>query len=222
MGSRSTKHDQRKHVALTLVTAAAAAAGAYALYQRLARSGGAAHEGGLVVRQSITIDRPVRELYRFSRDLANLPRLIGHLESVRERTDGRSRWTAQGPAGVSYSWDAELVDDREDELIAWRSVDDAQVPNEGFVRLVPRSADRTEMQVSFSYRPLGRQLAAEIAKLFGEAPAQRVRDALRRLKQELETGTVITSAYASPSGRSGETRSGSAGPVTVTILRRTR
>ena len=43
------------------------------------------------------------------------------------------------------------------------------------------------------------KLAATIAKLFGEAPDQRIRDDLRRFKQVLETGEVVRSE-GSPEG----------------------
>jgi uncharacterized membrane protein len=185
-----------------LLTLTLAAVGGYVLYKRFAQGTTGPGKGAIHVSKSVTIERPVGEIYRFWRNLENLPRVMGHLESVRELPDGRSHWTAKGPAGSKVEWDAEVLVDRENEIISWRSVKDATVPNEGTVRF--KSLDdgrRTEVKVSFTYHPPGGKVGAAIARLFGEEPSQQVGDDLRRLKQELETGSVMTSAYASPSAR---------------------
>jgi uncharacterized membrane protein len=179
------------------LTIAAAGVGGYVLYKRLA--GGSAEP--IEVRKSITIERPVGEVYRFWRDLENLPRVMDHLESVHELSDGRSRWTAKGPAKAPVTWEAQTTLDRENEIIAWRSVDDALVPNHGSVRFRSLGEDRTEIRVALSYQPPGGKVGAAFAKLFGEEPSQQVADGLGRLKQELETGDAMGDGYAQPSGR---------------------
>jgi uncharacterized membrane protein len=103
--------------------------------------------------------------------------------------------------GAKVEWDAETLVDRENEVISWRSVEHAAVPNEGSVRFRALEPGRTELRVSFTYHPPGGEVGAAVAKLFGEEPSQQVGEDLRRLKQELETGAVVTSAYAKPSGR---------------------
>jgi uncharacterized membrane protein len=185
-----------------LLMAGMAAVGGYMFYKRMAKRGVGPGQGAIHVSKSITIDRPVGEIYRFWRNLENLPRVMGHLESVREMPDGRSHWVAKGPAGAKVEWDAETLVDRENEIISWRSVEGATVPNEGTVRFKDVGAGgRTEVRVSFTYHPPGGAVGAGIARLFGEEPSKQVEDDLRRLKQELETGSVMTTSYASPSGR---------------------
>jgi uncharacterized membrane protein len=185
-----------------LLTMSMAAVGGYVFYKRMANRGVGPGHGAIHVSKTITVDKPVGEIYRFWRNLENLPRVMGHLESVRELPDGRSHWVAKGPAGAKVEWDAEILVDRENEIISWRSVKDAAVPNEGTVRFKDvGNGQRTEIKVSFTYHPPGGKLGAGIAKLFGEEPSKQVEEDLRRLKRELETGAVITSAYASPVGR---------------------
>jgi uncharacterized membrane protein len=183
-----------------LLTLAAAAVGGYALYRRMSRSSSPG-KGAIHVSKSITIDRPVGDVYRFWHNLENLPRVMGHLEKVEQRPDGRSHWKAKGPVGTKIEWDAQTLIDRENEIISWRSVEGADVPNEGTVRFRSMGNDRTEVKVSFTYHPPGGAVGAAFAKLFGEEPNQQVEEDLRRLKQELETGGVMTTAYAQPSGR---------------------
>ena len=185
-----------------LLTMGLAAVGGYVFYKRMASRGVGPGLGAIHVSKTITIDKPVGEIYRFWRNLENLPRVMGHLEAVRELPDGRSHWVAKGPAGAKVEWDAEILVDRENEIISWRSVKGASVPNEGTVRFKDvGNGQRTEVKVSFTYHPPGGKLGASIAKLFGEEPSKQVEEDLRRLKRELETGTMTPSSYASPAGR---------------------
>lgn len=146
------------------------------------------------VTKSVTINRPRQEVYDFWRDLQNLPRFMQHLESVTAGPGPRSHWVATGPAGTTVSWDAEIVEDRPGELLAWRSIDGATVPNAGVVLFDDAPGDRgTELRVEVRYDPPGGTAGATVAKLFGEEPGQQLRDDLRRFKQVLETGEVVLS-----------------------------
>src|SRR5581483_3669803 len=151
------------------------------------------HRRGVTLRRTIAINKPVEEIYAFWRDFENLPRFMRHLESVTCDGARRSHWVAKGPAGRRVTWDAEVVDERPNELIAWRSLDDADVRNAGSVTFERGPGGRgTTIRVSLTYAPPGGKFAAVIAKLFGEEPGQQVNDDLRRLKQLMEAGEVPT------------------------------
>ncbi|HXV92151.1 MAG TPA: SRPBCC family protein, partial [Pseudonocardia sp.] len=152
------------------------------------------------VRAAVTVRRPASEVYAYWRDLERLPTFMTHLREVRDLGAGRSRWTATGPGGTSVSWDAEITADTPDELVAWRSLPGAGVPNTGTVRFAPAPGGRgTEVRVQLQYRPPGRRLGTGIAALLGEEPGQQIRDDLRRFKQVVETGEVVRSE-GSPEG----------------------
>jgi uncharacterized membrane protein len=148
----------------------------------------------VTVRRTISINKPVEEVYAFWRSFENLPRFMRHLESV--TADGtRSHWVARAPAGRTIAWDAEVVEDKPNELIAWRSLEHADVRNEGTVHFERGPGGRgVTIRVSLTYAPPRGKLAAVIAKLFGEEPGQQVQDDLRALKQLLEAGEVPTVA----------------------------
>lgn len=151
-------------------------------------------ERGIRVRKAITINRQPEEVYRFWRNFQNLPVFMSHLESVRQLDDRRSYWKARAPLGATVEWTAEIVEDRPNELIAWRSVEDADVANSGRVRFTPAPGGRgTEVQVELSYEPPAGVIGATIAKLFGKEPSQQVDGDLRRFKQVLEVGEVVHS-----------------------------
>jgi uncharacterized membrane protein len=154
----------------------------------------AADRGILRARRSITIGRPVEEVYGFWRQLENLPLFMRHLESVEVIDERRSHWVARGPAGKSFEWDAEIVDDRPLDRISWRSLPGADVHNAGTVRFVRAPGRRgTEVHVDMEYRPPFGKLGSKIASLWREEPRQQVADDLRHLKQVLEIGEIVVS-----------------------------
>jgi uncharacterized membrane protein len=144
------------------------------------------------VTRTTTVNRPADEVYRFWRDFENLPRFMAHLASVRILDDRRSRWSATAPAGTTVEWEAEIVDDRPNELIAWRST--GGVENSGTVHFAPAPGGRgTELRVEMTYAPPGGVLGAAVARLLGEEPAGQIEGDLRRFKQVMEVGEVVHS-----------------------------
>jgi uncharacterized membrane protein len=159
------------------------------------------HGQGIKVEKSIMINKPPEELYRFWRNFENLPRFMNHLESVTPLGDDRSHWVAKAPAGTRVEWDAEVYNEKEDELIAWRSLQNADVNNAGSVRFRRAPHGRgTEVKVVLNYEPPGGKIGAAVAKLFGEEPGQQVEEDLHRFKQLMEAGEVPTTVGQS-SGR---------------------
>jgi len=131
---------------------------------------------GVRVDETIVLNRPRGEVYRFWRNLENLPRFMDHLEAVTMLDERRSHWTAKGPAGSRVEWDAEIHDEIPNELIAWRSLPGSEVDNAGSVHFMPTENGDTEVRVVLR------------ARLLGEDPSRQVADDLRRLKQVVEAG----------------------------------
>jgi uncharacterized membrane protein len=149
---------------------------------------------GLRVKEAITVNRPVPQVYDFWHDFQNLPRFMTHLKSVQVLGPKRSHWEAVGPAGMRVEWDAETTEDRSNELISWRSLPGGDVETSGSVRFKPAPGGRgTEIVVEMRYDPPGGVLGATVAKLFGEAPEQIVVRDLRAFKNVIELGEVVQS-----------------------------
>ncbi len=143
--------------------------------------------------RTVTINKPAAELYAYWHDFANLPTFMKHVQSVTVMDMRRSHWVAKAPMGQSIEWDADLIDDRPNELIAWVSIEGADVDNSGFVRFKPAPGDRgTEVKVVVEYNPPGGILGSALAKLFGEEPEQQIGDELNRFKQLMEAGEIAT------------------------------
>ncbi|HEX8178574.1 MAG TPA: SRPBCC family protein [Pyrinomonadaceae bacterium] len=148
---------------------------------------------GYKVEQSITINRPAAQLYRYWRNFENLPRIMSHVQEVRGNDPIYSHWIVRGPAGTSVEWDAIVYNEKENELIAWRSLEGADVDNAGSVHFLPAPDGGTEVRVSLKYDPPAGIVGASIARLFGENPEQQIAEDLRRFKQFMETGAEQTS-----------------------------
>jgi uncharacterized membrane protein len=158
-------------------------------------------DAGIQVDRAVTINRRRTEVYQAWRNLENLPQFMTHLESVRVTGDGTSHWVASAPLGRKVEWKAEVVEDRENELIAWQSLPRSVVRHRGRVHFRDAPGGRgTEVHVSLTYNPVGGSLAAAVSKLLGQEPGLQIREDLRHYKQMLEAGEIPTNE-GQPSGR---------------------
>jgi uncharacterized membrane protein len=139
------------------------------------------------VRESIVIDRKVSDIYQFWRNLANLPRFIDHLDSVEDLGKGHNRWSIKTLVG-ELSWESEIVEDKEDEVIQWRSVPGARVINSGFLKLKPES-DATEAVVEIHYIPPKEHDSFLEDKVLEAIAEVQLKDDLRNLKRIMESET---------------------------------
>lgn len=148
---------------------------------------------GVIVEESVVINRPISELYRFWRNLENLPRFMSHLESVERITDTLSRWRAKGPAGTTVEWNAEIINEVPDQVIGWRSIEGSDVVSAGSVNFDEAGIGRgTRVRVRLQYSPPGGKLGDAIARLFRSDAASEIRQDLRRFKQLVEEGQTTT------------------------------
>jgi uncharacterized membrane protein len=160
---------------------------------------------GIHVEESVTINRPLSELYRFWRNFENLPTFMNHLESVAVREEGISHWVAKGPAGMRVEWDARIINEVPNKVIGWQSLEGSMISTAGSVNF-DEDPHGTRVTVHLQYNPPGGKLGAAVAKLFGEEPNQTIREDLRRFKQLMEAGEIPTTE-GQPSGRAPKARS---------------
>jgi uncharacterized membrane protein len=155
---------------------------------------------GIHVEESVTINRPVAELFRFWRNFENLPRFMQHLEAVSMREAGVSHWVAKGPAGMNVEWDARIINEVDNKLIGWQSLEGSTIATAGSVNF-DETGHGTRIRVHLQYSPPGGKLGAAVGWLFGEEPHLQIREDLRRFKALMEAGEIPTTA-GQPSGRS--------------------
>jgi uncharacterized membrane protein len=142
------------------------------------------------VQRRVVIARPREELFAYWRDFENLPSFMRHLERVHVLGRGRSHWEARGPLGQRVEWDAVVHREVPNELIAWRSVAPADVPNAGTVLFRDLGDGLTEVAVELEYEPPAGVVGFAVARLLGEEPDVQVRDDLDQFKAIMEGGDI--------------------------------
>lgn len=149
---------------------------------------------GVEIEKTISIFRPVHEVFAAWRNLENLPRFLSHLESVTVLDDKRSHWIARIPA-ARLEWDAEITAEHENESLCWESLPNADVEHAGAVyfRPVP-GRDATEVRVVLTYKSPAAIAGAAVAKLFSSITEDQLREDLRCFKAIVEAGERPTTA----------------------------
>jgi len=151
-------------------------------------------KGDSLIGRSVTINRDRNELYAFWRDFRNLPLFMENVQSVEPLDDKRSHWVVLAPGGRTVEWTSRITEEREGEMIAWTSEEDADVQNSGRIEFKDAGARGTVVTATILYDPPGGAIGKLIAKMFQREPAIQARRDLRRFKQLMETGEVATGA----------------------------
>jgi len=154
-----------------------------------APSASVAHGRGIKVKNSRVIHRSPAELFKFWREFENLPRFMHNIESVSQLDERRSRWRVRGPLDSVIAWDAEIINEVQDELIAWRSLPGSLVATAGSVRFVPALGELgTRVTVTLEYDPPVGVVGSTIARWLGADPERQIDDDLHRFKVLMEGG----------------------------------
>jgi hypothetical protein len=108
-------------------------------------------------------------------------------------------------APFEVQWDAEITEERENELIAWRSLKGSTVNNAGYVSFEDAPGDHgTVVHAAIEYSPVGGPATAAAAAMLKGLTSEQVRADLGRFKAVLEAGSV-PSVEGQSSGRAAMT-----------------
>lgn len=150
---------------------------------------------GAHVESTITIGRPPHVVYAFWRDLTQLSRALPSNIHVEPLVNSDSRWWITKGGVTVARWTSRIVNDEDERVIAWKTLEGADVVNAGNVQFeaVPGG---TRLSVKFQYSPLLGRTGAQIAELLGQGAESFVRRALDNVKEFLENEDVVTSVSA--------------------------
>jgi uncharacterized membrane protein len=149
---------------------------------------------GLQVKKSVTVNRPVEEVYAHWRNFENLPAFMKHLDSVSNTGENTSRWSAGSAQGLSVEWEVQLVEDQPNQLISWRTIGVSDVTGHGRVQFTPAPGGRgTEVRATIEYQVPGGALGNKLARIFRDVPGVKVENQLNVFKQIMETGEEVHS-----------------------------
>jgi uncharacterized membrane protein len=175
----------------TAVMAGIAAIDLYCSRQLAARDRRAAPQH---VTATVDVACGREEVYEFWRNLANLPRVMPHLDSVQVLDEVHSHWVAKGPAGTRVEWDAEIIDDAPNERLAWRTVEGSQIYNAGSVQVRSAGPGMTRVTLELLYHPGAGSFGVAVARFVGRDPRRKVYADLHAFKRLIESGNDRASA----------------------------
>ena len=141
---------------------------------------------------SVVLNTTPEEAYRFWRDFESMPLFMPHLDSVTKIGDRAYRFIARSPIGGQLRWDAEIVADRQNESISWRSLPGSDVEVNGSVEIRRASGDRGTLLIArINYTPAQGGIASA-ARFLNKSANFVLRQDLRRAKALIETGEIPT------------------------------
>ncbi len=141
------------------------------------------------VEKSIEVNVPVHTAYNQWTQFEEFPRFMEGVEEVRQLDDKRLHWRAT-IAGKTEEWDAEIVEQTPDRVVAWRSTSGAQ--NAGTVTFQSIDANTTRVNVRIEYDP---QSFVEKAGDALGIVSRRVEGDLKRFKEFIESRGTETGAW---------------------------
>lgn len=152
------------------------------------------------IHRSITINRSPQEIFDFISDAGNLLPLSPQVQSVELFGDHESHWVARTRNGRAIRWDMRITQRQPNELIEWQSPDHSEIDHHGRLTLTPAPAGRgTQLHLTVTVHPPYGLISIAIARVTAQSPEGEIHEAMRRLKQVLESGEFATGE--GPSGR---------------------
>lgn len=139
--------------------------------------------------ESIEVDVPVNIAYNQWTQFESFRQFMEGVDRVVELDDATLDWTAT-IAGKTKHWRAEIVEQRPDELVTWRSIDGAR--NDGAVRFEPLGPDRTRIELELDVEPEG--LVEKAGDALGIVE-RRVRGDLERFRDFIEARGEASGAW---------------------------
>ena len=145
------------------------------------------------LEDAVVVNQPRPVLFAFWREFANLAQFVPGLESVVPVGDTQLHWIANGPGRERITWDAEIIAEKKNALISWRTLPESPIRHTASVRFTSVPHGRgTEVRMSVEFRAPGGKIGNELAKLFSKAPEEMLKETLRRFKQLTEAGEIAT------------------------------
>lgn len=148
----------------------------------------------VIIRRSITINKPRAEVFARWRDFENLPQILQHLSEIKVTDEGRKRyhWVMKLPKGLGHlEWDAEITEEKQNELLVFRTYNGSDVSQSGQVEFLEVPDGRgTEMRAIIRYYPPAGYIGISAAKALNGYISDLVLADMNRFKQLLENGEI--------------------------------
>ncbi|QGQ19437.1 cyclase [Cellulomonas sp. JZ18] len=141
------------------------------------------------IEQTIDVDVPVRTAYDQWTQFEDFPHFMNGVEQITQVSDTLTHWKTK-IGGVDREFDAQIVEQEPDQVVAWRSVDGtAHAGHVSFQSLGPTST-RVTAKIEWEAESLVEKVGAAVG-----ADDRQVKNDLERFKEFIESRGTETGAW---------------------------
>lgn len=141
------------------------------------------------VEKTIEVNNDRSTVYNQWTQFEDFPKFMQGVERVTQKDDTHLHWKAD-IGFVEREWDAEITEQRPDEVIAWRAIGDTR--NDGHVSFSDAPGGRTKVAVRLDYDTDGfAEKLGDVTKVVDK----RVEGDLERFKSFIEERGTETGGY---------------------------
>jgi uncharacterized membrane protein len=141
------------------------------------------------IEQSIEVSVPVSTAYNQWTQFESFPEFMEGVERIDQTGDTMTHWVTK-IGGVKREFDATITEQKPDERVAWRSVDEPH--QAGVVTFHRLSPDTTKVMVQMDFEPVG--VVEQAGDKLGVVK-HRVKGDLERFKEFIESRGSETGAW---------------------------
>lgn len=162
------------------------ATGVCPVYKRIGRD--TSDPQAINISDRFIVNVPKETVYKFWRQLSNLPKFMTHLKSVEETGGKNSHWIANIPGNlIELSWNAEITREEENRYIGWQSIKGSMVDNAGKVEFNDAlNGTGTELIVEINYFPPAGSVGRGITSLFNGVFENMIKEDINNFKRYVE------------------------------------
>ena len=143
------------------------------------------------VEKTIEVEKPVEQVYAQWTQFEDFPKFMENVEKVRQLDDKHLEWKAK-VAGSERQWKAEIIEQKPNQVIAWRSITGDK--NDGKVEFQPVDG-HTKVKLGLDYDPPQGAIGEVGDKLIQATPG-RVENDLKRFKEFIEHRPAATGKWS--------------------------
>jgi uncharacterized membrane protein len=150
------------------------------------------------VHESIEVQAPLRDVFRYWSNFENFPSFMQNVEEVRMSGRDTSHWRVKGPLGKSVEFDARTTEMDPDRGIGWNTTG-GEVMTSGEARFEEVSPGRTRIGVTMNYADPPGGKVGEVAAILISNPERNLREDVENFARIVERGELGGPGAQTPS-----------------------
>jgi uncharacterized membrane protein len=150
------------------------------------------------VHESIEVQAPIDDVFRYWSNYENFPNFMQNVEEVRMEGQDTSHWRVKGPLGKSVEFDARTTEMDPSRGIGWNTTE-GEVMTSGEARFEEVAPGRTRVVVTMNYADPPGGKVGEVAANIISNPERNLQEDLQNFARIVERGELGGPQSQSPS-----------------------